>query len=176
LFLTVLHSQHLDEINRRKIDGSDDNTLEIINKAVLSNPHIQIIHTQPTRAKGQLLFTGWRATEAECLLFIDADLINLTPAHVQDLIAPVREHQAQMTYGLFRGGHWDTDFSHWIAPVANRTRCLRRRAAGDVPEEAAQGYGSKLLYPGCARNIKWISQGIRMQGVSHPVKKDTGGY
>jgi len=84
-------------------DGSDDNTLEIINKAVLSNPHIQIIHNATNQGKGHALFTGWRATEAECLLFIDADLINPDPSACAGLDRPGTRHQAQMTYGLFRG-------------------------------------------------------------------------
>jgi polyisoprenyl-phosphate glycosyltransferase len=169
--LTVLQQvSSLDEIIVVD-DGSDDNTLEIISQAVRSNPHIQIIHHETNLGKGHALFTGWRATEADCLLFIDADLINLTPAHVQALITPVREHQAQMTYGLFRGGHWDTDFSHWIAPWLTGQRCLRRELLEDVPEEAAQGYGFETALTLAAQKHKWVSRGIKMQGVSHPIKE-----
>jgi glycosyltransferase involved in cell wall biosynthesis len=152
-------------------DGSDDNTQEIVHHTVLSNPRMRIIHHETNKGKGYALFTGWRATDAECLLFIDADLINLTPAHVQDLINPVRENQAQMTYGLFRGGHWDTDFSHFIAPWLTGQRCLRRELLGDVPEEAAQGYGFETALTLAAQKHKWVSRGIHMQGVSHLIKE-----
>jgi glycosyltransferase involved in cell wall biosynthesis len=152
-------------------DGSNDNTLEIINRAVASNPHMHIIHHETNYGKGQALFTGWRATAADCLLFIDADLINLTPAHVQDLIDPVRDNQAQMTYGLFWGGHWETDISHFITPWLTGQRCLRRELLEDVPEEAAQGYGFETALTLAAQKHKWVSRSIRMKGVSHPVKE-----
>jgi len=152
-------------------DGSDDNTLEVVNQAILSNPRMHIIHHDTNQGKGHALFSGWRATDAECLLFIDADLINLTPSHVQDLINPVREKQAQMTYGLFWGGHWDTDFSHFITPWLTGQRCLRRELLEDIPEEAAQGYGFETALTLAAQKHKWVSRSIRMQGVSHPVKE-----
>ncbi len=152
-------------------DGSVDNTLEIAHHTVRSNPRMRIIHHETNMGKGYALFSGWRATDAECLLFIDADLQNLTQAHVQDLINPVREHQAQMTYGLFRGGHWDTDFSHFIAPWLTGQRCLRRELLEGVPEEAAQGYGFETALTLAAHKHKWVSRCIRMQGVSHLVKE-----
>jgi polyisoprenyl-phosphate glycosyltransferase len=152
-------------------DGSDDNTLEIIHQTVMANPRMHIIHHESNLGKGHALFTGWRATDADCLLFIDADLINLTPAHVQDLINPVRENQAQMTYGLFRGGHWDTDLSHIITPWLTGQRCLRRELLEDVPEEAAQGYGFETALTLAAQKHKWTSRSIRLQGVSHPIKE-----
>ncbi len=152
-------------------DGSLDNTLEIVHHTIRTNPRMRIIHHETNKGKGCALFTGWRATDAEYLLFIDADLINLTPAHVQDLINPVLAHQAQMTYGLFRGGHWDTDFSHFIAPWLTGQRCVRRELLEAVPEEAAQGYGFETALTLAAQKHQWISRGIRMRGVTHLIKE-----
>jgi len=33
---------------------------------------MHIIHHETNKGKGSALFTGWRATDADCLLFIDA--------------------------------------------------------------------------------------------------------
>ena len=154
-------------------DGSNDTTLEIVSQAILANPRIRLLRHEANLGKGQAIFTGWRATEAPCLLLIDADLLNLTPAHVMDLIQPVRDGQAHMTFGLFRGGHWATDFSHIVAPWLTGQRCIRRELLSAVPEGAAQGYGFETALTLAAQKQRWVSQSIRMQGVSHLVKKAT---
>ncbi len=157
-------------------DGSKDTTFEIVSQAILANPRIKLVRHEANLGKGQAIFSGWRATEASCLLLIDADLINLTPAHIMDLINPVRDGQAHMTFGLFRSGHWETDFSHIVAPWLTGQRCIRRELLYAVPEDAAQGYGFETALTLAAQKHRWVSQSIRMQGVSHLVKENHRGF
>ena len=87
----------------------------------------------------------------------------------------MRDNKAQMTYGLFYDGKWDTDFSHFIAPWLTGQRCLRSELLNEVPENAAQGYGFETALTLAAQKHKWVSRSIPMQGVTHMVKENHRG-
>ena len=56
------------------------------------------------QGKGQAMRAGVAATDAETILFLDADLIGLGPEHVDRLVTPILEDRAGMTLGLFDRG------------------------------------------------------------------------
>ena len=60
-----------------------------------------------------------------------------------------------MTLGVFRGGNWKTDFSHWITPWLTGQRCLRRDMLQCVDHDAASGYGLETALTICAQQQKW---------------------
>jgi glycosyltransferase involved in cell wall biosynthesis len=157
-------------------DGSEDSTSEIVHQVRREDPRVRIIQHESNQGKGQSIYSAWRTSGSDCLLLIDADLINLTPCHVWDLIAPVRTHRAQMSYGLFYGGQWDTDFSHFIAPWLTGQRCIRSELLHEVPEEATYGYGFETALTITARKKKWTSVKIPMKGVTHLVKENHRGF
>jgi glycosyltransferase involved in cell wall biosynthesis len=91
-------------------DGSVDKTIEIVRAYAAADPRMKVIVHEANRGKGQAIFTGWAATTAPCLLLLDADLHQLTPNHISDLLGPVLNHR-RYTLGLF-WRHIHTDFSH----------------------------------------------------------------
>ena len=94
--LDVLHaSSVLDEIILVD-DGSSDRTIEILNQAGAVDQRIRVIRHEQNRGKGQAIFSGWAATCAPILLLLDADLKDLTPEHLNALLAPVIDHRADI--------------------------------------------------------------------------------
>jgi glycosyltransferase involved in cell wall biosynthesis len=149
-------------------DGSTDGTAERIREATRLDARIRLIQHRTNAGKGQAIFTAWRATSASYLLLLDADLVNLTPQHIYDLAAPVIAHQADMTLGLFRGGQFNTDFSHWLTPWLSGQRCLRAEILSYVSERAAAGYGFEVALSIAARQHGYRVQHVGLKGVWHP--------
>jgi glycosyltransferase involved in cell wall biosynthesis len=166
--LEVLHGTSiLDEVILVD-DGSSDRTVEILRQAASSDQRFRIIQHERNSGKGQAIFTGWAATTAPILLLLDADLKNLTPDHIRALLDPVIKHQADMTLGLFRGGHFGTDFSHTLTPFLTGQRGLRAEMLKYVSREASAGYGFEVALTMAARQKGYRKRIVALNGVWHP--------
>ncbi len=66
-------------------DGSSDRTYQEASRAVADLPYARVIRHEVNQGKGEALFTGARATAAELVLFLDADL-DLPPQQVPALL------------------------------------------------------------------------------------------
>ena len=160
-------------------DGSSDKTVEILHQAAIVDPRIQVIQHEKNKGKGQAVFTGWAATSAPIILLLDADLKDLTPNHIQALLAPILEHRADMTLGLFRGGHFNTDLSHWLTPFLTGQRGLRSEILKYVSREAAAGYGFEVALTIAASQLNFRKRIVFLKGVWHPsseFRTERGGY
>ena len=149
-------------------DGSTDKTVEILNRAAETDARIQVIQHDKNRGKGQAIFSGWAATSAPILLLLDADLKNLTPGHIEALLAPVIDHRADMTIGLFKGGHFNTDFSHWATPFLTGQRGLRAELLKSISREASEGYGFEIALTVAAGQNRYRTRVVALKGVWHP--------
>jgi glycosyltransferase involved in cell wall biosynthesis len=166
--LKVLHAASiLDEIILVD-DGSSDKTVEILKQAAAVDRRMQVVQHDKNRGKGQAIFSGWAATTASIILLLDADLKNLTPDHIQALLAPVIEHQTDMTLGLFRGGHFSTDLSHRLTPFLTGQRGLRAEILKYVSSEAAAGYGFDVALTMAAGQHNYRTRVVILRGVWHP--------
>ena len=114
------------------------------------------------------MFNGSLQTRAPVVLFLDADLIGLTPNQVQDLIQPVASGQADMSIGIFRDGHFLTDISQKLTPWLSGQRCMRRYLLTHVSRRAAAGYGVETAITIAAYYGKWRTVRVPLTGVSHP--------
>jgi glycosyltransferase involved in cell wall biosynthesis len=177
--LQVLHdTEILDEILLVD-DGSTDHTAGIMHQAAAQDKRMQVIQHEKNQGKGQAIFTGWAATCAPILLLLDADLKNLTPGHLRDLLDPVIDHRADMTLGLFIGGHLTTDLSHWITPFLSGQRGLRSDLMKQVSREAAAGYGFEVALSIAARQGGYRTRNVPLKGMWHPsseIRPERGGF
>ena len=149
-------------------DGSRDHTPEVLHRAAQRDRRIQVIRHETNRGKGEAIFSGWAATQAPYLLLLDADLKRLTPAHLCNLMSPILEHRADMTLGLFWGGHVSTDLSHWLTPFLTGQRGLRSDLLKMISREAAAGYGFEVALTMAARQQGYRRKVVTLRGVWHP--------
>jgi hypothetical protein len=169
--LRVLHVlsqvEYLDEIIVVD-DGSKDDTVRIVENFRSIDPRIIIISNPRNMGKGQAVFAGVHSAKQTIILMLDADLCNLTSSHIDSLCKPVISGTCEMTIGVFKKGHWTSDFSHWITPWLSGQRCLRNELFDQLSPEAAEGYGLETALTIAAQQYQWRVRKVAMMGVSHP--------
>lgn len=149
-------------------DGSSDTSVQMTVRAQECEPRIRLITHEKNRGKGQAIHTGLRSTEAEVVVLLDADLCGLKVQHIEDLVSPVILGNADMTIGVFRGGKFYSDFSHWATPWLSGQRCIWRDRLESICWKAAEGYGLETAITVASLRNKWQCQKVIWLGVFHP--------
>lgn len=157
-------------------DGSTDGTAEEALAAACPNVPVQVIRHPTNQGKGQAIIDGCKAATDPLLLFLDADLINLNPDHIRDLVLPVLNRQAGMSMGLFEHGRWISDLSHRLTPWLTGQRCVMAELINGLSMEAAAGYGFETALTIQAKRMGWPVQTVPMRGVTHPTQLRRKGW
>lgn len=170
---SVIHVlQDMDLFNRIIVidDGSEDRTSE-----VARNAGADVIRLDKNCGKAAAMDFGVRSTDEPVILFLDADLTSLKTKHVQQLLNPVLENEADMTMGVFKKGRFRTDIAHTISPGLSGQRAMLRSVWEmlDTKDSFENiGYGierelQKLVSNGMVRfkKIHWV-------GVSQVTKEE----
>lgn len=148
-------------------DGSHDDTAQVARAL-----GVRVTRLPENRGKGTALRTGALATRADILLFLDADLINLTGDQVDDLVRPVLAADAGMTIGVFRGGRAATDLAQVISPHLSGQRCLHRDFFLGAPLVDGSRSGVEIALTIHARANKVPIQTVDLVGATHTMKEE----
>lgn len=77
-------------------DGSSDNT-----EAEATKAGAIVITHETNKGKGEALKTGYKEAECDIIVFIDADIYNLTSKKVESMIKPILDGKAEITKTKF---------------------------------------------------------------------------
>jgi len=153
-------------------DGSTDGTAH----AASAVAGVRVVTLPHNKGKGGAMREGATRTEADVLLFFDADLVGLTPRHVQDLLAPVCSGEATMAMGIFKGGRLWTDMAQFFAPAITGQRAIRREVFLHIPDLESVGYGIELAINDYVHSQGMIRKDVTLRGVTHPMKEEKLGW
>ncbi len=148
-------------------DGSSDPTAKVAKQA-----GAQVIRLEKNQGKGGAVITGAKHVSVDALLLLDADLINLQPKHLHNLIKPLLTGTVDMVRGDFKSGRWQTNFSQAIAPVLNGQRAILRQKLLGIPKLAQTRYGVEVAIALTAKREKWQVAHIPLVGVSQVMKEE----
>jgi len=95
----LLKTQNLDELIFVD-DGSSDGTQETI-KQFESDPRFVYVKHEKNKGKGRALKTGVEKAKNEVILFLDADLGNITSQKIYKIAEPVLKDEVDMARGSF---------------------------------------------------------------------------
>lgn len=151
-------------------DGSQDETAEIARQC-----GAQVIQLPENCGKGTAMRHGALAACHDIILFLDADLMGLTAAQVEQLIAPVLTQQAEMSIGIFRSGRTSTDLAQLISPCLSGQRCLDREFFLNAPLVAGSRSGVEMALTIHAHAHKMCIARVMLDGVTHPMKEEKMG-
>ena len=153
-------------------DGSTDGTAQVVRQHQAADPRLRLVCRWPNRGKGAALFTGAELAPTDIVLFLDADLVGLKPAHIQALAKPVCGSREDMCVALFRRGRLLTDLSHIVTPGVSGQRCVRWSQLRDADGLREAGYGVEMVVQQHAKACGWRVGHVTWRGVTHVTKEE----
>lgn len=152
-------------------DGSTDTTAE----NAKSVGGVIVLKLEENSGKGAAMHAGMMASDEPVLLFLDADLIGLSPEHITDLLEPVVSNEADMTVGLFRGGRIHTDLAHIVTPSLSGQRAVKREVLDGLDMDSV-GFGIERALTELWETEKITVREVILHGVTHRTKEEKRGY
>jgi glycosyltransferase involved in cell wall biosynthesis len=98
-------------------DGSTDGTREVLDSLPI-HPAVRVIHAPTNGGKGSAIRRGLEAARGSVMAIQDADL-ELDPAQLADLVAPILRGEARVVYGS--RFLQPVSAAPWLTVVANKT-------------------------------------------------------
>jgi len=149
-------------------DGSRDKTDEIL-KEINRFYDFKYIVLPDNKGKGYAMATGIENANSEIIVFIDADLSNLTEEHFSQLLTPVFNKEADMVLGLPS----ETLINYSVNPFKSLTgeRVLLRNDILTIIDKMKNSrFGVEILI-----NLYYQSEGktvkyVLLKGLKHPIK------
>jgi glycosyltransferase involved in cell wall biosynthesis len=125
-------------------------------------------------SKAHALRAGVDATDAEVLLFADADCLGLRAVHLDAVVAPVLEGRAALSIGTFDYGRfWNPQVLRW--PPLSGERCVPRWVFDAIPASKLHGYTVEVRLNEVACEAGLPISIRTLQGVTHRTKRDKFG-
>jgi len=156
-------------------DGSTDDTAQAAAAVAATDARLEVLQTQANEGKSAALLHGIQAARTDLIAFIDADLIGLTPQHIDDLIRPVLAGNCDMSLGLFRGGRLHTDLAHMTTPFLSGQRCLHWELFRDAPFLQDARYAVEVAFSIHARQRGLSVCTVTWHGVTHVTQREKHG-
>ncbi len=157
-------------------DGSNDGTAD---EARLFP--VRVVELPENCGKAAALDQGVAIAKNDTFMFLDADLVGLTTAHVDKLIRSYQDMNLDMAVGVFSNGRKYTDIAQKINPYASGQRILTRkhweRAKQCVDEEVEEvDFGIEFALSRLASKEDWAQDYIKLEGVTHVLKEEKRGF
>lgn len=148
-------------------DGCTDGTALVARES-----GAKVIVLETNQGKGAAMMAGVRATRMEVIVFLDADLIGLVPAHLEQLVYPVFSGEADMSIGVFNHGRLATDMAQFLAPYLSGQRAVRRDLLHWVDNAEVVRYGIEVAITGFARRNRWRIREVVLKDLTHIMKEE----
>lgn len=165
------HAQLIDEIIVA-CDGCTDGTYELVSK----DQTIQCLNLQPNRGKGGAMLAGAQATDAEIVLFMDADLIGLDGKKIDSMVKPMLEDRAEMVLGVFKSGRGATDLAQVLVPYITGQRAIKRSVFLSIPDLESARMGVETAITKYVSSCGYRVEKVDLHGCTHCMKEEKLGF
>ena len=151
-------------------DGSTDGTADL---AAAAGAKV-VRRDGSSGSKAHAMRAGVDATDADAILFVDADCTGLTSAHLDAIVQPFVDGTATMSIGAFDyGWFWNPMVVRW--PPLSGERIIPRWVFEAIPAEKLDGYTIEVRINEVIAEGRHPTTVRTMKGVSHRTKRDKHG-
>jgi polyisoprenyl-phosphate glycosyltransferase len=153
-------------------DGSDDGTAQ-----VASRYSVDVVILKENHGKAGALDVGISRARNDVVFFLDADLVGLTAAHIERMIAAYAGGEIDMVVGVFANGRVNTDIAQKINPFASGQRLLSKALWERAKEYVSEmDYGIEIALSKLAVKEGWRTEKVKLPGVTHILKEEKRGF
>jgi polyisoprenyl-phosphate glycosyltransferase len=150
-------------------DGSSDDTGE---RAAAAGARV-IRREGDGGSKAHAMEAGVEASDADAVLFVDADVLGLTVDHLDEICRPVVERRAAMSLGTFDYGFWNPLVLRF--PPTTGERIVPRWVFDAIPPSKRDGYTIEIMIDEVITEARLPTVARVMRGVTHRTKRDKFG-
>ncbi len=152
-------------------DGSNDSTAET---AGAHNGAV-VVRMSRNRGKAAALMAGVQRARNSVVVFLDADLVGLTDDHVDDLVRPVLDGEADMTVGQFSSGSPFVTAWMRFCPAISGQRAMRAAHFLAIPKVDSSGFGVEVVVTRHAMRKHMRIRYVHLPSITHVVKESKRG-
>ncbi len=151
-------------------DGSSDGTADAARAAGAK----VVPRVSSAGSKAHAMAAGVAATDADAILFVDADCLGLTSDHLDEIVRPFVEGRAVMSLGAF-------DYGRFLNPLVLRwppltgERIVPRWVFEAIPPAKLDGYTIEIRINEVIAERRLTTIARTMRGVFHRTKRDKHG-
>ncbi len=167
----VKSAQTIDEIVVVS-DGSTDGTFELVS----ADRDVKTVRLETNQGKGGAMREGAMSTDADVILFLDADLVGMDGEKVDAIVRPVAEDRADMAIGIFKGGRGATDLAQFLTPYISGQRAMQREVFLDIPKLDGVRSGVETAITKYFRARRLRVERVTLHGCTHCMKEEKLGY
>ena len=150
--------------------GSEDGTADRAEQV----PGARVIRVEAGHRRGDYELIGIEASDADCVVFLDPDLVGLTQAHLDALAWSVREGNCGMACGLFDRGPFINQVFLRMLPIVDTQRAVSRHVLDALdPDDVAQFCLEPTLNALCA-GLRVPTHSIGLPGLRYAVNAARG--
>jgi polyisoprenyl-phosphate glycosyltransferase len=151
-------------------DGSADATLEAAERFAECDSRLVVMRLPENQGKAAAMLAGVRTLHTDLVIFLDADLIGLTPFHLEQLRDLQRAGSREMGIAVFHGLTFINIVSLRLAPRYSGQRCLWRVEAEEALTPIADArYGVEAGLNIHAEYHHWEVRRVAWYGVTHQI-------
>jgi polyisoprenyl-phosphate glycosyltransferase len=123
-------------------DGSIDKTKDTVEQF----PNVRLINHGKNKGKFEAMKTGVEASQTDLIVFIDADLEGIKPAHVHKLVYPVDQDNVDMTIAFYSGSSFLYKYIGFGEPMLCGARCIKKGLFHKIiQDKILHGYEIEML-------------------------------
>ncbi|HET9612362.1 MAG TPA: glycosyltransferase [Acidimicrobiales bacterium] len=140
--------------------------------AAVAAAHGARVVSEPTPGKGEAMRAGVAAAHADVVVFLDADLIALSPDHIDALVSAVVDGGADMACGLFDRGPVANPIFLTTLPILTGQRALRREVFDMLDRADAHGYRVEAALNSLVAQRGLVRHDAVLRGLWHRTKEE----